>query len=842
MRVVFLAAAVSALLPRTRGQATLYRALTPVSANETALFSGSRLTTAASVRFCDAALACASAPLLAPASITVRAAVPASLSRTSTLNATILDASGGALLSTVLNAPIVDWWQGSGATPSVAGAPGALFGERLRLVGRNLAWVDGACLPFTKQASPVAPTVRVRAAPLGGGAPLELRVLAASCYRIEVALPAAGAPGSYAISVSTGLTGPGIGAAGFTTVIADLGIGFEAWPAAVFFLNVSGVPAPSPHCNSVGECIATAGAAGGGTVVAPAANIIVCEQWIFPNNVALRGAGRGKTVFWWPSWCGTPVTFDPADDPNTSGGLPIVAGAPGARWKMADMDLYGQAFGGRGYQPVLGTDFVALGYSHKKNAGSGGSGGSSARIERVNITFDLRATPAIQIGNAFAAYGAFDFSLVDSFISHRGSCSAQWPHNCAAHITNSSNGEIRGVVMEMGCQAYAIESSSRMYIADTEFVETNVWTGTDVQSSNGGVEFSTIDPPHVSELHYMANCSYTGNVKAAERWESFTTDGGADAFYNETVAAQVANPDGTATLTLASPVLMSEFYYEWARGNAVTVVQGPSVGQVRRLVDVIAPDNTTIVISAPFDPPLSPTDDIVAITSYRGGFIFEGNRYLNGTCFQFYGGIFDTIVSGNSLNEMGFDPTWVPTAPDPATGFYAGEGAVGGGGRVYATSYQQEAYNIWEHNEVRCVESFMISMGNLENGETVRLPNATYNFAQIVRKNEWAGIGWAQMLFTHDHVVEFNHAGDAVCVYNGGKTVPTAVSTDNPTNSGMVYRPGPQTSAPASLTFPPAGSEAATIVAGGSADWLIPPASWEAFARSRERRPRVRRG
>ena len=133
----------------------------------------------------------------------------------------------------------------------------------------------------------------------------------------------------------------------------------------------------------------------------------------------------------------------------------------------------------------------------------------------------------------------------------------------------------------------------------------------------------------------MANCSYTGNVKAAERWESFTTDGGADAFYNETVAAQVANPDGTATLTLASPVLVSEFYYEWARGNAVTVVQGPSVGQVRRLVDVIAPDNTTIVISAPFDPPLSPTDDIVAITSYRGGFTFEGNRYLNGTCFQF---------------------------------------------------------------------------------------------------------------------------------------------------------------------------------------------------------------
>ena len=101
------------------------------------------------------------------------------------------------------------------------------------------------------------------------------------------------------------------------------------------------------------------------------------------------------------------------------------------------------------------------------------------------------------------------------------------------------------------------------------------------------------------------------------------TDGGADAFYNETVSSQVINADGTATLTLVSPVLISVFYYEWAPGNAVTVVQGPNVGQMRRLVDVIAPANTTIIVDAPFNPPLSPTEDIVAITSYRGGYTFE---------------------------------------------------------------------------------------------------------------------------------------------------------------------------------------------------------------------------
>ena len=64
------------------------------------------------------------------------------------------------------------------------------------------------------------------------------------------------------------------------------------------------------------------------------------------------------------------------------------------------------------------------------------------------------------------------------------------------------------------------------------------------------------------------------------------------------------------------------------------------------------------------------------------------------------------------MDEMGFDLQngWVPTGPNPATGFYPGEGAIGGGGRVYATSYQQDAYNIWEHNEMRVSQRPSASM------------------------------------------------------------------------------------------------------------------------------------
>jgi len=503
---------------------------------------------------------------------------------------------------------------------------------------------------------------------------------------------------------------------------------------------------------------------------------------MFPDKTAVQGAGRGLTVVQWPPWCGTPVVFRPDFDPNTSGGLPIIAGLPGARWRMSDLDLFGQGTGGHGYQPPLGTDFVALGYSNFRNAGSGGYGGSSARIERVNITFDLRRTPAIQLGNAFAAYGAYNFALIDSYVGHYGSCSAQWPHNCAIHITNSTNGELRGNVVQMGCQSIAIESSNRIALIDNSFVEVDVWPG--IGSSNGGFEWSTIDPPHVSELQYMGNCSYQGNQNAFERWESFTTDGGADSFYNSTVLSQVSNPDGTATLTLAGSVTPSVFYYDWAPGDVVAVIQGTNVGQVRRLVSVQLPSNTTAIISAPFDPPLG-SDDIISITSYRGNYIFEGNRFNGGTCFQFYGGFFDSIVSGNEFVNM-YTASQDPSLPS-SNGLSVGAG-IGGGGRVYGTAYQLEAYNIWEYNTAHCAVQFKITMGNLENGEVIPLPNATFNFAQIYRQNTWEGLELVTLMFTVDHVVERNTYGTAIC-YSSGETILPNISMTNATNTGLFYRP-----------------------------------------------------
>lgn len=254
------------------------------------------------------------------------------------------------------------------------------------------------------------------------------------------------------------------------------------------------------------------------------------------------------------------------------------------------------------------------------------------------------------------------------------------------------------------------------------------------------------EPPHVAELHYFGNNTYEGNARAFNRWESFTSDGGADSFYNETALAQTPHPDGTATLELAGSLSQSEFYCaslcaplcpgipeslaalpralpasltavlparprscrspkqvslptpsyhptltvpffrtpadDPAPGDSVLVMEGPNVGQTRRLVSGSAGDRS-IVINAPFDPPLS-NQDILAVTGYRGGFTIEGNRYHNGTCFQFFGGAVDVVISGNDFDEM-FDATAaIPTLPSADANFVGA--LVGGGGMYYAVS------------------------------------------------------------------------------------------------------------------------------------------------------------
>lgn len=134
------------------------------------------------------------------------------------------------------------------------------------------------------------------------------------------------------------------------------------------------------------QCLATAAAAGGGTVVFPAGVFSVCENWLFPDRVALVGAGRGKTLVQWPAHCQTASLFYPEVNANTAKALPVVSGQPGARWRLEDMDLLCQAKAALGYQPTLGTNFIGLGIATDLyNAGAGGMG-AAARAWRASTS------------------------------------------------------------------------------------------------------------------------------------------------------------------------------------------------------------------------------------------------------------------------------------------------------------------------------------------------------------------------------------------------------------------------------------------------------------------------
>lgn len=93
-------------------------------------------------------------------------------------------------------------------------------------------------------------------------------------------------------------------------------------------------------------------------------------------------------------------------------------------------------------------------------------------------------------------------------------------------------------------------------------------------------------------------------------------------------------------------------------------------------------------------------------------------------------------------------------------------------------------------------------MGNLENClvtggayDCPARPNATFNMAQVVRRNSLQGLSGLQVWFTQDHVVELNTLEGAHCVYNGEDMPVTPVNLTSPvggnktTNVGMLYRP-----------------------------------------------------
>lgn len=472
----------------------VYRAMDPVVVNETVLVGGYFPSPSLAATICDRAGACATPPLLAPSPASVKFVVPLSLAGASTYAVTLRDA-GGAAAPVILNAPRVDWWRGDGAD-----APGvAVVGAPLRIFGRNLAFARGgaACPALTPGAAAVLGDARVTAvragAPATSADAVELPVTLASCWRVDVATPAALPVGAAMdIYVSNGLAGPGlvdVGGGRAGARVATLTFAAPApWPPAVFALGTT------PGCTTtVSACVAFAGAAGGGTVLLPAGTTYAQsnDNIVFPANasVALQGAGMDASALVYMQGTGFPANM-----------AAVVTGADAtARWALRDLTVSVRGGYHTGAQPPGGMPVVVA------QPGSRG-----VRVERARIVEDLRAEPQMEAGNAVRAFGASFFSVIDSDVQFYGNCGAQWPGNTPLNINNATDTQILRTTFTSACQSWAM-SGSRTMIADSHFFSVGDVAGGAQLGTDGGA-------PYIAQNTYFGNSTDVGNPAALSAW------------------------------------------------------------------------------------------------------------------------------------------------------------------------------------------------------------------------------------------------------------------------------------------------------------------------------------
>jgi hypothetical protein len=718
----------------------------PVALNETLLVSGSGLGTGGA-EVCDRLGVCSQAPSLVPSNASSKFVVPPTLAGASTYSFAL--ASGPKF---VINLPQLDWWRCEGAAPQTDSAfPGGL----LRIFGRSLAWSeDGStCPPLTHGGlrTPGAAKVVLVAA---GSPPSSGIVLApdvSSCWRIDVTLPATLPDAKYDVWVSNSLSGPGLtkigaagGASGLLLFSFSVGAGPDPPPSAVFTLGVT------PDCKTVAACVATAGKAGGGTVLLPPGVTYATnsDAIVFPANayVVLAGAGMNASELTWLPGTGFP-----------NGISAVVTGEDAsARWALRDVTLSVYSGYHTGAQPALGMPVVFV-----------PTGSVGVRLDRVRIIEDLSKEPQMEAGNSLRAFGAAALSITDCEIYFGGNCGAQWPGNTPLSLNNVTDVSILRTTFTSACQSWAI-SGSRIFLADSSFKSVGDVSGGAQVGTDGGA-------PFIAENIYIGNNSDVGNPAALMRWETMTYDG-SSGWFNGTSSGVDAS--GT-TMTLSSPMLGCPAGSERGcvfPGATIAIMRGLGQGQWRRVLSISnATSSPKVLLDAAFDvqpsfgPDSDPASSFISITVTHGQATFEGNFYLNGTTFQTYGAAMQTVVAGNTFREM-------------FTTEYMNSTAVAAGlrlfGHRYVNGYQPNWWTLLTDNVIDCTTEFRIYADNID--------NIVFQYAAVVRRNVVTGVS-LDLNFAHDDVIEHNAFDAGFCAY-AGTTLPAGDVVTNSSSSGIVVR------------------------------------------------------
>jgi hypothetical protein len=601
----------AALLTRPTTAAVLFRVADPVEPGSTAVLYGGGLAGATSVTACalgGAPGGCASLPTLQAWEGAVKAQLPAGG------EAAIFNVSVGGGNGLLLNAPRLQWWVGERAEADGQ----AVVGETLHVFGVSLAW-DAAqrnCPTLSLGALP--PGAPAQPPPAGVAALLvdladptkqtSLAVLAASCYRLDLAVPPSLAPANYSLFVNNGLwrswSPPDLATLPPPLIASVAVVAQPEWPADFFTVG------SSPNCATVPACLAACAAAGGGTVALPAGNfsLLSGQALVLGARVQLVGAGQdlaqGGSALVWAANAGGPQ----------GAGAWVTGGA--APWRVANLLIVHTS--GMFGAPAILIPALSVGVRVEdvtvKILTTGGQS-----VTGTGIT--VGEGPNNEGEPGWAAHWAVTGSTF--FQDAAVNCPINpWPRDCGFYFVQARMGVFRNNTFESGCQGWAVIDASGIFMADLSI--------TSIGQNSDGNGFSNFYFPEVLENIYIGNTINTGNYLSTERWETMTFDG-LSVYWNGGVVSGSAN-----SLVLPSDPINPRNNYE---GAAVVVVGGAGIGQMKRVVGYSRGPGgqSTWTLDTPWDVPLNGTGEgasVIVITGFRGLTTFEANSYINGTNFQ----------------------------------------------------------------------------------------------------------------------------------------------------------------------------------------------------------------
>ena len=284
------------------------------------------------------------------------------------------------------------------------------------------------------------------------GAQTPLAIATASCYRLDLALPAGLAPGNYSLYLNNGLwrswAPPDLATLGAPLVASLAIVAPPQWPSAVFTVGASS------GCANVSACLATAAAAGGGTVALPAGNYSMPpnEPLVLGARVQLVGAGRDASALQWAANTGAPA--------RGAGGW--VTGTSAAPWRVAALAAVHTS--GMAGAPAILIPALSRG----------------VRVEDVAVLVLTTGSESVTgtgvtVGegpNSEGEPGWAEHWTVSGSSFYQAptvNCPINpWPRDCGFYIVQARQGQLFNNSFRSGCQGWAVIDSSGLFMADLD--------------------------------------------------------------------------------------------------------------------------------------------------------------------------------------------------------------------------------------------------------------------------------------------------------------------------------------------------------------------------------------